>query len=119
MLRRLVPLALAGVALALGSQPSFNIGARVAPQLPSFNISSPTNTKISEPAIPLFVTIPVAPRLSFDVGTSYASARVEQTGTRKTTSDISGLTDTQIRANLTLGNDFIILTGGVNLPTGQ
>ncbi|HEY9227281.1 MAG TPA: hypothetical protein VIP11_11575 [Gemmatimonadaceae bacterium] len=119
MLRRLVPLALACVAPALGAQSPFDIGARIAPQFHSYRISSPTNTTISEFAIPLFVTIPVAPRLSFDVGTSYASARVEQTGTRKTTSDISGLTDTQIRANLTLGNDFIILTGGVNLPTGQ
>jgi hypothetical protein len=34
-------------------------------------------------------------------------------------SEISGLTDTQLRGNFTLGSDFVILTGGVNLPTGQ
>ena len=120
MLRRFVPIALACAAPALGAQSIFNTGARVAPQFHSYKIESPTNTTISEFSIPLFVVVPVTSRLSFDVGTSYASSRVEQTsGTSKVTSEISGLTDTQIRGNLVLGNDFVILTAGVNLPTGQ
>jgi hypothetical protein len=120
MLRRVVPLALACVAPALGAQSIFDIGARVAPQFHSYKIESPSNTTISEFALPVFVSVPLSPRFSFDVGTSYAMSRVEVTGgTTKTTSEISGLTDTQIRANLVLGNDFVILTGGVNLPTGQ
>jgi hypothetical protein len=35
------------------------------------------------------------------------------------TSSLSGLTDTQLRATYTVGTDFLVLTAGVNLPTGQ
>src|SRR6185436_812654 len=117
MLRRFVPIALACVAPALGAQSIFDIGARVAPQYRSYKIEAPSNVTISEFAVPMFVSIPITSRFGFDVGTSYARARVEPTG--GTVSEISGLTDTQIRANLTLGSDFVILTGGVNLPTGK
>ena len=120
MLRRYVLIALACVPPVLGAQSIYDVGARSAPQFHSYKIKSPTNLTISEFSVPLFVTIPVTPRLGFDVGNSYANAHVEQTsGTTKTTSEISGITDTQIRANLVLGNDFVIITGGVNLPTGQ
>src|SRR6185436_4003236 len=112
MLRRFVPLALACAAPALGAQTIFDIGARIAPQFHSYKIDSPSNTTVSEFAVPLFVTFPVTSRFSFDVGTSYNSSRVEQTGgASKVVSEISGLTDTQIRANLVLGNDFVVLTG--------
>lgn len=116
-MRRLVPLALACIAPSLAAQSILDAGARVAPQFHSYKIDSPSNTTISELAVPMFVTVPVTSRFSFDVGTSYALSRVEVTG--RPTSEISGLTDTQIRANLVLGNDFVIITGGVNLPTGQ
>lgn len=116
-MRRLVPLALACVAPSLGAQSIFDIGARVAPQFHSYKIESPSNTTISEFAVPMFVVVPVAPRFSFDVGTSYAVSRVKVTG--RPDSEISGLTDTQLRGNLVLGNDFVIITAGVNLPTGQ
>jgi hypothetical protein len=120
MLRRFAPIALMCAATTLGAQSISDIGARTAPQFHSYKIDAPTNLTISEFSIPLFVNIPFTPRFGIDVGTSFANARVEQTGgTTKTTSEISGLTDTQIRANLVLGNDFVILTGGVNLPTGQ
>jgi hypothetical protein len=120
MLRRFIPIALTCVAPALGAQSISDIGARMAPQFHSYKIDAPSNLTISEFSVPLFVTIPFTPRFGIDVGSSFANARVEQTGgTTKTTSEISGLTDTQIRANLVLGNDFVILTGGVNLPTGQ
>lgn len=117
MMRRLVPVALACAVQSLGAQSLFDIGARTAPQFHSYKIEAPSNTTISEFVLPMFVSVPVAPRFSFDVGTSYAMSRVEVTGRPK--SEISGLTDTQIRANLVLGNDFMIFTGGVNLPTGQ
>lgn len=96
-----------------------DIGARIAPQFYSYKIDAPSNMTITEFAVPLFVQVPVNERLSFDVGTSFAQARVEQTGGTKPISTISGLTDTQIRGNLTLGTDFVILTAGVNLPTGK
>ena len=34
-------------------------------------------------------------------------------------SELSGLTDTQVRANYTFGQDLVVLTAGVNLPTGS
>lgn len=102
-----------------GAQSILDAGFRVAPQFHSYDIKAPSNTKITEFAVPLFVLVPVTSALSVDIGTSFASSRVEQTGSTKTTSTISGLTDTQIRANYTLGNDFVVITGGVNLPTGM
>lgn len=95
------------------------VSARIAPQFYSYRIDAPSNTTITELAVPLFVQVPVTERLSFDVGTSFTRARVEQTGGASATSTISGLTDTQIRGNLSLGTDFVILTAGVNLPTGR
>jgi hypothetical protein len=113
-----IPLLLA-VGSSLSAQSS-EISARVAPQYHSYTIDAPSNTKIGEFSIPLFVVVPVTPALTFDLGTAYAHARVEQTALGKsTTSSIAGLTDTQIRANYVLGNDFVVLTAGVNLPTGQ
>ncbi len=121
-MRRLVPLVLACACVvpSLHAQSPFDIGARIAPQFHSYTLDSPSNTKISELAVPLFVLVPISSSLSFDIGSSYVQSRVEATSLGKTTtSNISGLTDTQIRANYVLGTDFLVLTGGVNLPTGQ
>jgi hypothetical protein len=105
---------------ALGAQSIPDIGVRVAPQFHSYDVQSPSNLKISEFSVPIFVLVPVTPALSFDVGSSYARSEVTQTGSGKTTtSSISGLTDTQVRANYTVGSDFVVLTAGVNLPTGK
>ncbi len=105
---------------ALHAQSMFDIGARIAPQYHSYTFKDPTNIKISEFSVPLFVLVPITSSFGFDVGTAYAQSRVELTSDgKKTTSNISGLTDTQIRANLSLGTDFIVITGGVNLPTGR
>jgi hypothetical protein len=89
---------------------------RLAPQYVQYQVHAPADETIAELAIPVYVTIPAGPRLTFDVGTAYARAHVTS-GAQL--SEISGLTDTQIRANLTLGTDFIVLTGGVSLPTGN
>lgn len=123
--RRLSSVVVAGVvALATASaavaQSFTDIGARMAPQYHSYSIQSPTNIKIDEFSVPLFVLVPVSRSLSFDVGSSFARAHVTQEGAgQTTTSNVSGLTDTQVRANYTVGNDFIVLTAGVNLPTGK
>src|SRR4051794_22996285 len=96
---------------ALHAQSIFDLGARVAPQYHSYTIKEPSNTKISEFSVPMFVLIPVTPSFSLDVGTSYAQSRVEQTTNgAKATSTITGLTDTQVRGNLVLGSDFVVLT---------
>ena len=120
MLRRLLPFALVCAASTLPAQSMFDIGARIAPQYHSYTFKDPTNIKISEFSVPLFVLVPITSSFGFDVGTSWAQSQVDQTGGGKTiSSTISGLTDTQVRANYVLGNDFIVLTAGVNIPTGK
>jgi hypothetical protein len=116
-IRKLIPFAIAALAAqALGAQSVFDSELRLAPQFLQYRIGTPSNETIRELAIPVFVSIPFGPNFTFDVGTAYANARVTN-GT--TVSEISGLTDTQLRGNLTLGSDFVVLTGGVNLPTGK
>lgn len=116
-MRTLLPLALATVvAPALSAQSVFDSELRLAPQFIQYQIKSPSNETISELVVPVFVSIPFGSRFTFDVGTSYARAKVT---TGSALSEINGLTDTQLRGNLTMGSDFVVLTGGVNLPTGQ
>ena len=98
------------------AQSLFDVEARLAPQYLSYQVHEPADETIAELAIPLFVTISAGSRLSFDVGTAYANARVTSGAER---SEISGLTDTQIRGTYTFGGDFVVLTAGVSLPTGE
>ena len=116
-MRKFVPLALALVAgPAVGAQSIFDSELRLAPQFMQYQIKAPSNETISELALPVFVSIPFGSTFTFDVGTSYSRAKVTS-GAAK--SEINGLTDTQLRGNLTLGSDFVVLTAGVNLPTGR
>jgi hypothetical protein len=117
--------ALAWCAVGAAAEPAdaqwaFDPGGRLAPQFHSYTIGAPSSTKISELAIPIYAFVPITQSLSVDVGASYAAAHLEQTTSGKTlTSNISGLTDSQVRANYVLGTDFVVLTAGVNLPTGH
>jgi hypothetical protein len=109
------------VALALATAGSVSAQAvRLAPQFMSYKGEAPSEFTLSEIAIPIFVAIPLGQRLTFDVGSAWASANMERTtaGT-KTTSSISGITDTQLRLNATFGGDFMVLTAGANIPTGR
>lgn len=97
-----------------------DVGARISPQYISYSLGSPANEKISELAIPLFAFMPVTRALTLDIGTAFASATVTGTSAGQATqSKVSGLTDTQIRATANLGSDLVLLTAGVNLPTGR
>jgi hypothetical protein len=109
-------LALIGAAPPARSQSLLDAELRLAPQYVQYRVRAPADETISELALPVFVTIPAGDRFSVDVGTAYAHARVTSGGAR---SDVGGLTDTQIRGRYTLGNDFVVLTAGVNLPTGE
>jgi hypothetical protein len=105
---------------AAGAQSIGQISARIAPQFHAYDVQSPSDLKISEFSVPVFVLVPVSQALSFDIGSAYARAEVRQrTSGQLPTSSVGGLTDTQLRANYTFGTDFIVLTGGVNLPTGK
>ncbi len=116
-MRRLAPLALALVAApSLGAQSIFDSELRLAPQFMQYQIQAPSNETISEIAVPVFVSMPFGSQFTLDFGTSYARAKVTN-GAAK--SEINGLTDTQIRGNYTLGNDFVVVTAGINLPTGR
>jgi hypothetical protein len=101
------------------AQSMFDTNVRAAPQLVQYRLAAPVGETISELTTPIFVVIPVSSLLDLDVGTAYAWARVSpNSGSTERPSTISGLTDTQLRANLTLGSGFVVLTAGLNLPTG-
>jgi len=89
---------------------------RVGPQVVQYRIKAPVDETITEAAVPMFAVVPVGRRFSVDVGTAWTQSRVKH---ERGESSVGGLTDTQVRGNLTLGNDFIILTAGLNLPTGK
>ena len=99
-----------------GAQSLFDTELRLAPQYVRYQVHEPADETIAELAIPVFVTIPAGSRLSVDIGTAYAHTRVTSGAVR---SEISGLTDTQIRGIYTLGGDLVVLTAGVSLPSGE
>jgi hypothetical protein len=116
-MRRLLLPALLLIARVAAAQ---DAGVRISPQFISYTLGAPSNNTISEMAIPLFAFMPVTKALTLDVGTAFASARVTNTsGGQSNQSTISGLTDTQIRATVNLGSDLVLLTAGVNVPTGR
>lgn len=105
------------------AQLPWNSSIRTGPQFVSYDIKA-TNQKISEFALPIFLVVPIPqlPALNVDIGTSYATVKADRRdadGNLVATSSMSGLTDTQLRANYTFGDDFIVLTAGLNLPTGS
>ena len=107
-------------AAPLAAQSIFDSNLRAAPQFAQYQIKSPVSETISEFTLPIYSVIPVSSSFNFDVGTAYVSARVRPNGTStEQASNVSGLTDTQLRANLSLGTDFVVLTAGLNIPTGK
>ena len=114
-MRRLIlpALCVASSALAQG-------GARVGPQFVSYSLGAPSNVTITETAIPVFAYMPLGSGISLDIGTAFAMANVKSTiNGQDRESKISGLTDTQIRATMNLGSDMVLLTAGINIPTGK
>src|SRR5690349_18897903 len=105
-------MAVVASAASLNAQTWRESSVRIAPQSYSFSIKTPINEKVSETAIPFYVTVPVMPQLRIDIGTAFATANFsrqvpDSTGGTfsTTTSKLSGLTDTQIRVNYSLGED--------------
>lgn len=66
-------------------------------------------------AIPVAVAAPLGKRLSVDLGTWYATTFVGQNGSHES---FSNITDTQIRGTYVLGNDALVASVMINLPTG-
>jgi hypothetical protein len=96
------------------------VTARAATEMVSYTLDGNGAKKtISQLVTPLAIVIPVGDRFSFDVATAWARSRVETRGDTSSPSAVSGLTDTQLRGSYVFGNDAVILTAGLNLPTGQ
>ena len=75
-----------------------------------------TSASISQVSMPIAAVVPFGERLSFDLGTAYAyTVREAPDGTE---GEISGLTDTQVRASYVFGQDQVVATLVANLPTG-
>ena len=83
--------------------------------------SAGVEKRIEQLVVPIAASMTLGDRFGIDVATAFATASVEIGGGSSTpqTSSISGLTDTQLRASYTLGEDFVVLTAGLNLPTGR
>lgn len=92
--------------------------AAVIPQYVSMKIGTGATAKtVTQTTIPLVAVVNISDHFNIDVATAFAQSDVSVNG--KSASKISGPTDTQIRANWTLGNDAVVFTLGVNAPTGQ
>lgn len=119
-LRRCV-LALAVTALSAGplaAQWYQNSSVLTAPTFTSLTFGSGAAARtVSQLALPVVVLLPFGEKFSMDVSTAFASSSVKLDDS--TTSEVSGLTDTQIRANYRIGSDNVLLTVGLNIPTGQ
>ncbi|MHB1264137.1 MAG: hypothetical protein ACYC1S_06930 [Gemmatimonadaceae bacterium] len=113
---RRLPLLLAALAVAAPLQAQLRPTVRGGAQYVQYTLGGRTDQTIAELAIPIFVVVPITNALTMDVGTAYAQSEVKGGGV---TSRINGFTDTQVRANLSLGSDALILTAGVNVPTGR
>jgi hypothetical protein len=109
-------LALPGRAGAQGLGPLRDAALRTAPQYVRYRLGGPLDETLSQLAVPVFVTVPLGRALTIDAGSAFASSAVSRGDSSST---ISGLTDTQLRAHYTFGSDFVVLTAGVNLPTGN
>lgn len=118
MMRRLSLLLLVASAVSARAQSFWDSSVRLAPAFHSYTIQAPFNEKNTEVSFPVYVMVPVVSALTMDVGTAYAMARVENT-LNGASSEMNGITDTQVRANYSFGQDFLVLTAGVNIPTGS
>ena len=112
---------LVGIGLAVApatmlAQSVLDGSIRLAPQYMTYDIGAPIGMRVSQLAIPLAVVIPVRRGVTIDIGTAWASAEVRG---GEMHSSIAGLTDTQVRASWTLGTDAVVLTAGMNVPTGR
>ena len=88
-----------------------------APTVTSYQIGTgDAQRTVTQTTMPVVVLLPISSRFGMDISTAFATSGVVAGGV--TTSRISGLTDTQLRGNLAIGDNMLV-TLGLNLPTGQ
>src|SRR4051812_10909519 len=100
----------------LGAQALLDRSVRTGPQVVSYTLDDVYERSITQFAFPIAVAVPLFNRLSLDIATAYAKVSYDSASF---TGKIDGLTDTQLRASYALGTDNVVLTMGLNLPTGQ
>jgi hypothetical protein len=111
-------LAAGAIAPAAAAQGLQDAAVITAPHVTQYTFGTGAAKRtVSQVSVPLVVVLPFTEKFSVDIATAFASSGVRSGGALVST--ISGLTDTQIRANYAIGTDFVILTLGVNVPTGQ
>jgi hypothetical protein len=110
---------LAALPLAsLGAQGVGEVTVIVNPQIVNYKFGTGNAAKtVTQLSSPIVFIIPLTDRFNLDISTSYANTEVKVGS--GVTSKISGLTDTQLRGNFTVGDNAAIFTVGVNLPTGK
>ena len=82
----------------------------------NFGAGFPVN-HLSQVAFPVGVALPIGPRFSLDIGTSFAVTSVNADSGGN--GSFSSLTDTQLRGAYTFGTDALVASIVVNLPTGK
>lgn len=110
---------LAAVPGALGAQQNLYPKAAVIGGVEARQYSFGSNfvvDHLGQIQFPLGAVVPVGKRFSFDVGSSYAVTTVKDSAGSRS---FSGLTDTQIRGSYVFGNDLLVASLMVNLPTGK
>lgn len=123
MRTRFLPLALcaalaAPFAAPLAAQDPSNTAVILDPQYVNYQLGTGATARtITQLGIPFAVIVPFSDRFNIDISSSYANSQVKVPG--QATSTITGLTDAQLRGNLTLGDNAAVITLGMNLPSGQ
>ena len=117
MRRTLAIILAAATAGSARAQGIGDLSVITGPQFTSYAIGSGTTAKtVGQISLPFAVIVPLTERFSIDVSTNWAQSTVRSNGTES--SRISGLTDTQLRINWSLG-ERTVLTLGANVPTGM
>ena len=73
------------------------------------------NLSLREISVPVNFIWPVSSRLSIDLATGSGFAQVD----RGASNSLKGLTDTKVRVSYIAGEEKLLLTAGVNTPTGR
>jgi len=94
--------------------------------IPQPTVDGSTNvnvTRATQWSIPLAVAVPIGSRWKIDLNGAYANSEVRLAAADPTTGSdtykLSGVNDLRIRATGHIVGDNVLVTAGVNLPTGE
>ena len=119
-MRRILALSLLAstAPIVVGAQGLRDAALIVSPGVTQYTFGTgASKSTVSQVAVPIVVVLPFSERFTMDIATAFASSGLKSGGSLLST--VSGLTDTQLRANLSLGSGLVVVTIGLNLPTGQ